>query len=139
VPLLLVDPARRAAGRASDWFAQTHDIGPTLLDLTGVQRPEPIDGASLAPLLNGRRPRERRTMAYGGYANWHFARTERWAYVAANTGKGRRLYDVRQDPAERRDLARRHPNVIDELEERVREQAGGRLPSYDARGQLRRG
>ncbi len=77
-------------------------------------------------------------MAYGGYANWHYARTERWAYVAANTGRRRRLYDVREDPEERRDIARRHPNVTDELEERVREQAGGRLPSYDRRGRLRR-
>jgi arylsulfatase A-like enzyme len=139
VPLILVDPARRGAGRATAWFAQTHDIGPTLLALTGAGRPRSMDGVSLAPLLLGRRPRERRPMAYGGYANWHYARTERWAYVAANTGRGRRLYDVRKDPGERRNLARRHPNVIDELEERVREQAGGRLPSYGARGRLRRG
>jgi arylsulfatase A-like enzyme len=139
VPLILVDPARRGAGAASGWLAQTHDIGPTLLDMTGVRRPESMDGFSLEPLLVGREPRAHRTMAYGGYANWHFARTKRWAYVAANTGKGRRLYDVDKDPGERRNLARRHPNVIDELGERVREQAGGRLPSYDARGRLRRG
>ncbi|MGH2714924.1 MAG: sulfatase family protein [Thermoleophilaceae bacterium] len=139
VPLILVDPARRAAGRTSDWFAQTHDIGPTLLELTGVPRPKPMNGDSLAPLLAGRRPRARRPMAYGGYANWHFARTDRWAYIAANTGRGSRLYDARRDPDERRNLARRHPNVIDELEERVREQTGGRLPSYDSRGRLRRG
>ena len=77
-------------------------------------------------------------MAYGGYANWHYVRTERWAYVAANTGLGRRLYDAKRDPEEHHNIARRHPNVIDELEERVREQAGGRLPSYDGRGRLRR-
>jgi len=139
VPLVLVDPARRAAGRTSDWFAQTHDIGPTLLELTGVAQPKPMNGQSLAPLLVGRQPRGERTMAYGGYANWHFARTNRWSFVAANTGRGRRLYDVRRDPEERRNIARRHPNLIDELEERVREAAGGPLPSYDARGRLRRG
>jgi arylsulfatase A-like enzyme len=137
VPLILVDPARRGAGQASAWFAQTHDIGPTLLELTGVRQPKPMNGDSLAPLLVGRQPRADRRMSYGGYANWHFARTDRWAYVAANTGKGRRLYDVRRDPEERRNIARRHPNVIDELEERVREEAGGRLPSYDGRGRLR--
>jgi arylsulfatase A-like enzyme len=109
-----------------------------LLDMTGVERPKPMNGVSLAPLLAGRRPRKSRAMAYGGYANWHFARTDRWAYVAANTGKGRRLYDARRDPHETRNIAPRHPNVIDELEERVREQAGGRLPSYDERGRLRR-
>jgi arylsulfatase A-like enzyme len=138
VPLILVDPARRGAGHTSDWLAQTHDIGPTLLELTGVRQPKPMNGDSVAPLLVGRQPRARRTMAYGGYANWHYARTDRWAFVAANTGKGRRLYDVRRDPEERNNIARRHPNVIDELEERVREEAGGPLPSYDGRGRLRR-
>jgi arylsulfatase A-like enzyme len=138
VPLIMVDPRRRRAGGTSAWFAQTHDIGPTLLEMTNVRRPKSMNGVSLTPLLAGRQPPTARTMAYGGYANWHYARTERWAYVAANTGLGRRLYDAKRDPEERHDIARRHPNVIDELEERVREQAGGRLPSYDGRGRLRR-
>jgi arylsulfatase A-like enzyme len=138
VPLILVDPRRRRAGGTSAWFAQTHDIGPTLLDMANVERLSAMNGISLAPLLAGRQPRTSRPMAYGGYSNWHYARTERWAYVAANTGLGRRLYDAKRDPEERHNIARRHPNVIDELEERVREQAGGRLPSYDSRGRLRR-
>jgi arylsulfatase A-like enzyme len=138
VPLILVDPGRRGAGQASRWLAQTHDIGPTLLELTGVPQPKPMNGDSFAPLLVGRQPRARRGMAYGGYANWHYARTDRWAFVAANTGRGRRLYDLREDPEERRNVARGHPHLIDELEERVREAAGGPLPSYDGRGRLRR-
>jgi arylsulfatase A-like enzyme len=138
VPLILVDPARRGAGTATDWFAQTHDIGPTLLELTGLPRVTGMNGASLAPLLWGQAPRFPRPMAYGGYANWHFARTHRWTYVAANTGRGRRLYDVRSDPAELTNVARRHPDVLDELGERVRSQVGGTLPSY-RRGRQRRG
>jgi arylsulfatase A-like enzyme len=137
VPFILVDPARRGAGQATDWFVQTHDIGPTLLELTEVGQPKPMNGDSVARLLVGLQPPARRAMAYGGYANWHYARTDRWAYVAANTGRGRRLYDLKRDPGERNDVALRHPRLIDELEERVREQAGGRLPSYDARGRLR--
>ena len=137
VPLIVVDPARRGAGHATDWFAQTHDIAPTLLELTGLRRTKPMNGASLAPLLWGP-ARSPRPMVYGGYANWHYARTDRWTYIAANTGRGRRLYDVRSDPGEHDNLARDHPSVIDELGERVREQAGPRLPSYDSRGRLRR-
>jgi arylsulfatase A-like enzyme len=137
VPLILVDPARRGAGQASDWFAQTHDIAPTLLELTGRPRVKGMSGASLAPLLWGQPPRFPRPMAYGGYANWHYARTDRWTYVAANTGKGRRLYDVRTDPGEFNNIARDQANVIDELGESVLEEAGGGLPSYDSRGRLR--
>ena len=131
VPFLIVDPGGRRAGGSTDWFAQTHDIGPTLLDMTGVKAPKAMNGTSLAPLLRRKLPRERRSMAYGGYADWHYARTERWAYIAANSGKGRRLYDVRRDPGERHNVARRHPKLIDELERRVRREAGGRLPVYD--------
>ena len=131
VPFVLADPHGRRAGRSSGWPAQTHDIGPTLLDMADVKRPEPMNGTSLAPLLRGERPRERRTMAYGGYANWHYARTDRWKLVAANTGRGRRLYDSGRDPGERRNVARRHPKLLDELERRVRREAGDRLPVYD--------
>ena len=139
VPLILVDPARRGAGQATDWFAQTHDIAPTLLELTGIRRVKGMTGASLAPLLWGQPARFSRPMAYGGYANWHYARTDRWTYIAANTGRGRRLYDARRDPGEYKNIAREHPNVIDELGDLVGEQAGRRLPSYDSRGRLRGG
>ena len=139
VPFIIVDPLRRGAGRATGWLAQTHDIGPTLLEMTGVRQPKPMNGDSLAPLLLGTEPRAgRRAMAYGGYANWHYARTNRWAYVAANTGRGRRLYDLERDPREERNVAGEHPQLIGELEERGLEQAGGALPSYDGRGRLRR-
>ena len=129
VPFLLVDPARRRAGSTSDYLAQTHDIGPTVLGMAGVRAPARMDGADLSPLLRNQHPRER-PFAYGGYANWHYLRSERWAYVAANSGRGRRLHDLRRDPGERRNVADRHPALLNELEERVRERAGGPLPVY---------
>jgi|SRR5215211_188929 len=129
VPFVLVDPQRRRAGATSDYFAQTHDVGPTLLSLARVPRPEGMNGVDLSPLLSGAHPPERR-LAYGGYANWHYARSDRWAFVAANSGRGRRLYDLERDPTESHNLARHKPHLIDEMEERVREQAGGRLPVY---------
>jgi arylsulfatase A-like enzyme len=129
VPLLMVDPARRRAGETSDYLAQTHDIGPTLLAMAGVRRPKEMDGVDLSPLLARRRPPER-SLAYGGYANWLYARNERWSFVSENRGRGRRLYDLARDPLERDNVARRHPRLIDELYRRVVRQAGGRPPIY---------
>jgi arylsulfatase A-like enzyme len=129
VPLVLVDPQRRRAGGASAYFAQTHDLAPTILAMTGVPGPGSTDGEDLSPLLRDRRPPERR-FAYGGYANWHYLRGERSAYVAANSGAVRRVYDLRSDPGESRDLARERPTLLDELGERVRERTGPRLPVY---------
>ncbi|HYN91309.1 MAG TPA: hypothetical protein VER75_05265, partial [Thermoleophilaceae bacterium] len=107
----------------SDRFAQTHDVGPTLLSLAGVRRPPGMDGTEL------RGPRER-TLAYGGYANWFYARTDRWAFVSENRGRGRRLYDLERDPGERRDIASRHPRLIDDLYAAVVRRAGGPPPVY---------
>jgi arylsulfatase A-like enzyme len=130
VPLIVFDP-RHPRRRTSAYLAQTHDIGPTVLSLANVRRPEGMDGVDLSPLLRGKPPREGRKFAYGGYANWHYARTQEWAYVAMNRGIGRRLYDLERDPGERKNIARRHPKRIDELHRAIVRRAGRRLPVYD--------
>jgi arylsulfatase A-like enzyme len=129
VPLIVVDP-RRKTPRTSAFLAQTHDVGPTVLSLANVRKPEGMDGIDLSPLLRGHKPRESRKFAYGGYANWHYARTQEWAYVAMNRGIGRRLYDLDRDPGERKNIARRHPKQIDELNRAIVRRAGRRLPVY---------
>jgi arylsulfatase A-like enzyme len=128
VPLIVVDP--RAKPRTSSYLAQTHDIGPTLLSLAGVRRPDWMDGIDLSPLLRGKRPREWRKFAYGGYANWHYARTQEWAYVANNFGEGRRLYDLERDPKEENNIARRRRKRIEALDAAIRRRAGKRIPVY---------
>ena len=122
VPFILAHPAGRR-GVTSARLAQTHDIAPTLLSLAGVKRPKGMDGLDL---IEG----ARRDFAYGGYANWHYARTDQIAYVGSNRGRGRRLYDLDRDPREARNLAHRHPKRIDELYRTVTRRAGGRLPVY---------
>jgi arylsulfatase A-like enzyme len=84
---------------------------------------------NLSPLLDGVQP-PKRTFAYGGYSNWLYARTDGWAFVSENRGRGRRLYDLDRDPGEAHNLARRHPRLIDDLYRRVVRRAGGRPPIY---------
>ena len=88
-----------------------------------------MDGIDLSPLLRGKRPAER-DFAFGGYANWHYARTAEWAYVSANSGRGRRLYDLDRDPGERRDIARSRPRRMKELRRAIYRRADGRPPVY---------
>jgi arylsulfatase A-like enzyme len=128
VPLIIVDP--RAGPGQSNYLAQTHDIGPTLLSLAGVGAPEGMDGVDLSPLLRGQKPREWRKFAYGGYANWHYARAHDWAYVANNFGRGQRLYDLERDEREENDIARRERKRIDAIDAAVRRRAGKRFPVY---------
>jgi arylsulfatase A-like enzyme len=122
VPFILVDPRRRG-GRTDERLAQTHDIGPTLLALAGVRAPAGMDGLDL-------RGSRRRRFAYGGYANWHYARTDDVAFISGNQGRGRRLYDLDRDHGERNDIASRHPRLIDDLYRAVVRRAGGPPPIY---------
>lgn len=129
VPLIVVDPRGRHAGRTSSWFASTHDIAPTILSMTGVPVPRRIDGVDLSSVFEGRRPPPR-PYAWGGYGNSYFVRTDRWALHGPNRGDLFHLYDRREDVGETRDVAALHPGKVAELYGVVRERAGRPLPSY---------
>jgi arylsulfatase A-like enzyme len=128
VPLVVVDPERRLAGRASSYFASTHDIAPTLLSIAGVRAPG-MDGVDLSRLFRGGRLPER-PFAYGGYSNAHYLRSDDWAFIGSNGRGARKLFDLKRDPGEHRNVAHRHRGLARHLHRRVVEEAGGRLPYY---------
>jgi arylsulfatase A-like enzyme len=129
VPLILVDPQGRGAGRRSGYPASTHDIGPTLLSIAGVEAPATMDGTDLSPLLSGK-ALPHRPYSYGGYSDSFYIRSDGWAMFGENSGRGLRLFDLPQDPGERRDAAGAHPGKVGELYGEVRRRLGGRLPYY---------
>jgi len=130
VPLIVVDPRRRKAGRRSSYFASTHDIGPTILSLAGVRQPRAMRGANLARLFAGK-PLPERPYAYGGYRDSFYIRSRHWALTGLNRPSGLRLYDLDRDPGEHHNVAGRHPRKARELYSEVLGRAGGRLPFYD--------
>jgi arylsulfatase A-like enzyme len=130
VPLLLRDPDGRGAGAASDYYATTIDLAPTLTAMAGTPRPPRFEGTDLSPLLDGGRPGEERPFAYGGYGNFSFIRDEEWALVVRNDNGWRLLYDLSRDPRERRDVAARHPAVAKDMWGRLLAKVGRRPPRY---------
>jgi arylsulfatase A-like enzyme len=56
VPMLLREPGGGGADTASDWFASTHDVAPTLASFAGVRRPRSFTGADLSPIGEGGLP-----------------------------------------------------------------------------------
>jgi arylsulfatase A-like enzyme len=130
VPLLLRDPDGRGAGAASDYWASTVDLAPTLTAMAGAPPADRFEGTDLSPLLDGGSPAERREFAYGGYGNFSFVRDERWAYVVRNDDGWRLLYDLTADPSEQRDLSAQHPKVAQEMWERLLNEVGCRPPRY---------
>jgi arylsulfatase A-like enzyme len=130
VPLIVVDPRRGRRARQSDWFASTHDVAPTVLSMAGVRVPERMDGVDLSRPLRGRKL-PKRPYAFGGYSNEFYIRTDHWAMWADNRPRHFHLFDLDRDPGEFHNVAARHPNLVRELYEKVRERAGGRLPYYE--------
>jgi arylsulfatase A-like enzyme len=127
VPLIVVDPARRSAGRTSRYYASTHDVAPTILSMLGLPVPQAMDGNDLSPLFAGGRLPERR-LAWGGYQQSFYIRTDHWVLFGPDSPAKRQLFDLRRDPGERRNVIRRHGRQADELYSAVLRRAGGGLP-----------
>jgi arylsulfatase A-like enzyme len=131
VPFIIVHPERKAAGEVSQYFASTHDVGPTLLSMVGIERPKWIQGTDLSPLLDGKEPPERREFHYGGMYNRFYIRTDDWVLIGDNRGQERHMYDLRIDPHEFTNVVEKNTRVNEELYRTVLEAAGGPLPYYE--------
>lgn len=121
VPFVVGGPGRVPAGVVTDALTDVTDMLPTFAELAGVSIPEgvTVDGRSIAPLLLGRAkdsPR-RWVMAMGGgvariedgrvvpekaYAD-RVVRDKRYK-LWIEEGRPSRLFDLRTDPAETRNL-----------------------------------
>jgi arylsulfatase A-like enzyme len=131
VPFVVAHPDGRAAGQTSSYFASTHDVGPTLMSMVGMEAPPWMEGTDLSPVLDGGEPPERRDFHYGGMYNRFFVRTDDWVLIGDNQGNERTMYDLRVDPRELFDVLQEHPDVNEELYGTVLEAAGGPLPYYE--------
>jgi arylsulfatase A-like enzyme len=132
VPLIVVHPQRRRAGDASEWFASTHDVAPTLLSMAGVARPGRMTGVDLSPAFRGRKLRER-DYAWGGYSDSFYIRSRQWMLWGYNKPGNFRLFDLRRDPGMNHNVARDYPGTVDDLYGKVLDRARGRLPWYGGR------
>jgi arylsulfatase A-like enzyme len=130
VPLIMRHPSGRGKGRASNYLASTHDIGPTVLSVLGVDEPRGMTGADLSPLFNGRKPRTKRTYRTSSYNTHVSASDGRWLLMAGGRREELRLYDRRRDRFERRNVAHRHPQQVRRLWRLILRDAGGRLPRH---------
>jgi arylsulfatase A-like enzyme len=114
VPFIWSDPARGAAGR-SDALTQTIDIAPTILDRTGVEPWNGIQGRSLVPLVADANAARRESLVieeegqryYMGFPDRVRLRTVldgRYRLSLYDGVAWGELYDLHDDPLEARNL-----------------------------------
>ena len=110
IPLIVRLPGGRGAGTRDEHIVYNMDLMPTFLELAGAAAPDELDGASLVPLWTGRQDsfpgRPAAFCEYHGHqvpAFGRMVRTQRHKYVFNGCGLDE-LYDLQDDPLERRNL-----------------------------------
>jgi arylsulfatase len=128
-PLIIAGPGVKHAGDINPAFLHVMDIAPTLYQFAGAEHPSkkpgsriaPLQGKSLVPLLAGsaKAPRgERDWVGWEIFGN-RAVRQGDWKIVnilraAKGTGKWQ-LFNLKDDPAELRDLAQQNPAKLKEM------------------------
>jgi arylsulfatase K len=142
VPLIVSGPGVEA-GAARDEPVSLVDLYPTLMDLAGAEKPDYLEGSSLAPLLRGRDDPDRPDHVFGEYHS-NFQNTGSfmlvrgdWKYVAY-PGFRPQLFNLADDPDELRDLAEARVEVAREMDLALRdlvdyEAVDARAKEYDRR------
>ncbi len=107
VPLVIRAPGAVPAGRFGR--ASLMDVVPTLLDLLGIGRPDPLDGESLAGRLASPAPalkEDRPFLAHLDFVDGTGLALirGRWKLVLGKNPYRKELFDLRADPGERRNL-----------------------------------
>jgi len=143
VPLVIAWPKGIVSrGEQRGQFAYIADITPTLLDAAGVEpagmvnnvRQTPFDGRSLLDTFTGATGDGERAQYFEMYGNraiikgdWKAVasdRTETWDLTtSASTDNPWALYQLKNDPAETRDLASDYPEKVSELDAEFKAQA----------------
>ena len=135
-------PQGYGRGQTIDAFTQNHDIAPTILDMLGllgkwpgatdVDRPE-WAGRSTLPLIEGNTSKapEPREFVITGWSDFASVRDRDWNYTVnfENPEGTERLYDLRRDTLELRDVSADHANVVRDRRRLLEAHLGQELPA----------
>jgi arylsulfatase A-like enzyme len=114
VPGLLEWPARIAPGQVTDIPCSTSDYFPTIMDVLGFRmegQPEPTDGVSLLPLIEGKMTE--RPLPIGFESRNQVSLTgNRYKIYSKDNGKTYMLFDLLDDPGESHNIAARNSGLL---------------------------
>lgn len=114
VPYLVRWPGKVEAGAVSEHLLCFQDVMPTLAELNEATAPK-TDGLSFLPTLLGQAGQKTHSYLYWEYRNQAAVRKDNWkVYRSKSDGKWE-LYDLSQDIEENRDVAVKHPDVLQAL------------------------
>jgi arylsulfatase A-like enzyme len=137
-PMCAVWPGHIRGGSRSARVALAMDLFATLCEAAGAKLPQPCDGISILPDLLGAERQDDRTLfwvrreggaRYQGHAVYA-ARRGDWKLVYNSPFEPLQLFNLREDPQEKSDLAKQNPKEFNELSAALRQhiQEAGQVP-----------
>lgn len=137
VPLMISVPGMKTAGQQTSALTELLDIYPTLMELTGLESPDGLEGTSLVPVLRDPQLNQRRLAFtqhprpayYSGElpdVMGYSVRSDRFRYTEWRDMKtaqvvARELYDHDADDAETRNVVDLLPDEANQLAGRLRD------------------
>jgi choline-sulfatase len=130
VPLIVAGPGVAEPAREVGSLASLLDVMPTLCEYAGIEAPKDLSGRSLLPLLTQRgnfTPPEYVVSTWYGNPELttpsRMIRTERYKYTHFREDNVEELYDLANDPGEKRNLAAdpAHASVLEQHRKLLRE------------------
>ncbi len=126
VPLIVRWPGHIKPGTTSDGPVAFWDVLPTMADLFQTNLPVKTDGLSFATVLQGKEPTASHDHFYWEFHEKGYQRAVRagdWKAIDLGEGKPFELYNLAEDPAEKRECSADHPEVVARLKELMRTSA----------------
>ncbi len=133
-PFIASWPGKIQPGTTSALLTSHVDFLATAADLIGKPAPKDTDGISILPTLTGQAQANRHEALYFEIYEPHFqqaARSGDWKGYRVGTEAKLELYDLKNDPSEKRDVAIEHPDQVKKLEDIMAAQHTP-SPHYDA-------
>ena len=131
-PMVARWPGRIAPGTTSHHIAHFADMMATFAELAGAKPPEKTDGISFLPTLLGK-PQTRtheflqwELVRNDGSVFRRGARWKDWKLVQNSLRRPPELYNLKDDLGEASNVAKEHPDVVEEIQSRI---ASGRTPA----------
>src|SRR3712207_1803809 len=112
ITVFIRHPGGKGAGQTSDYYASTHDVAPTVLGSLRVEPPSLMAGQDLTVFLDGGEPEQKRGYFTAGYHDHVWARDEAYLMFARSDGSEAKLFDLREDPEMRDDMAGSNQDVV---------------------------
>jgi arylsulfatase A len=127
VPFIAYQKGVTKAGTINTMPAALWDLFPTFLQLAGISSTKRTDGISMVPAVKGQKQNQHAYFYWelhesGGkqairFGNWKGIKLN----ISTETNPPIELYDLKSDPREKNNIASKHPEIVKQIEQMMKE------------------